>query len=218
VQFYGWGFMGRTGVLIILAITVVSLWIGMKARVDDGSGVAMKRTDPNAPAPAPAVALRERWPQLVFASFALGLFVFAINDAMRQSFLGQVFPLVVASVAAFFGVIVILQLLFSKDSANIVYDQEEAPENAKNQGVRSLWSGAFWIALLVGLTALVGFFLAMLAFFLIYLPVRARTGPIKTLVLTAGAATFVLVLANALNLNFPYGLLQDMVRLPWPLR
>lgn len=218
VQFYGWGFMGRTGVLIILAITVVSLWIGMKARVDDGAGVAMKRTDPNAPAPAPAVALRERWPQLVFASFALGLFVFAINDAMRQSFLGQVFPLVVASVAAFFGVIVILQLLFAKDSANIVYDQEEAPENAGDQGVRSLWSGAFWIALLVGLTALVGFFLAMLAFFLIYLPVRARTGPIKTLVLTAGAAAFVLVLANALNLNFPYGLLQDMVRLPWPLR
>ncbi len=218
VQFYGWGFMGRTGVLIILAITVVSLWIGMKARVDDGSGVAMKRTDPHAPAPGPAIALRERWPQLAFAGLALGLFVFAINDAMRQSFLGQVFPLVVASVAALFGAIVILQLLFSKDSAKIVYDQEEAPENAGDQGVRSLWSGAFWIALLVALTALVGFFLAMLAFFLIYLPVRARTGPIKTLVLTAGAAAFVLVLANALNLNFPYGLLQDMVRLPWPLR
>ena len=218
VQFYGWGFMGRTGVLIILAITVVSLWIGMKARVDDGSGVAMKRTDPHAPAPGPAIALRERWPQLAFAGLALGLFVFAINDAMRQSFLGQVFPLVVASVAALFGAIVILQLLFSKDSAKIVYDQEEAPENTGDQGVRSLWSGAFWIALLVALTALVGFFLAMLAFFLIYLPVRARTGPIKTLVLTAGAAAFVLVLANALNLNFPYGLLQDMVRLPWPLR
>lgn len=218
VQFHGWAFLGRTGVLIILAITVVSLWIGMKARVDDGSGVAMKRTDPNAPAPGPIVALRERWPQLVFAALALGLFVFAINDAMRQSFLGQVFPLVVASVAAFFGAIVILQLLFSKDSNKIVYDQEEAPENAGDQGVRSLWSGAFWIALLVALTALVGFFLAMLAFFLIYLPVRARTGPIKTLVLTAGAAAFVLVLANALNLNFPYGLLQEMVRLPWPLR
>jgi putative tricarboxylic transport membrane protein len=218
VQFYGWGFLGRTGVLIILAITVVSLWVGMKARVDDGSGVAMKRTDPNAPAPGPVVALRERWPQLAFAALALGLFVFAINDAMRQSFLGQVFPLVVASIAAFFGAVVIIQLLFSKDSAKIVYDQEEAPENAGDQGVRSLWSGAFWIALLVVFTALVGFFLAMLAFFLIYLPVRARTGPIKTIVLTAGAAAFVLVLANALNLNFPYGLLQDMVRLPWPLR
>ncbi len=218
VQFHGWAFLGRTGVLIILAITVVSLWIGMKARVDDGSGVAMKQTDPNAPAPGPVVALRERWPQLAFAACALGLFLFAINDAMRQSFLGQVFPLVAASLATFFGTIVMLQLLFSKDSAKIVYDQEEAPENAGDQGVRSLWSGAFWIALLVALTALVGFFLAMLAFFLIYLPVRARTGPIKTLVLTAGAAAFVLLLANALNLNFPYGLLQDMVRLPWPLR
>lgn len=218
VQFHGWAFLGRTGVLIILAITVVSLWIGMKARVDDGSGVAMKSTDPNAPAPGPVVALRERWPQLAFAALALALFIFAINDALRQSFLGQVFPLVVASVAAFFGAIVILQLLFSKDSAKVVYDQEEAPENASDQGVRSLWSGAFWIALLVALTALVGFFLAMLAFFLIYLPVRARTGPIKTLVLTAGAAAFVLLLANALNLNFPYGQLQEMVRLPWPLR
>jgi putative tricarboxylic transport membrane protein len=218
VQFYGWGFAARPGVLIILAITVVSLWIGMKARVDDGSGVAMKQTDPNAPAPGPALALRERWPQIAFAALALGLFVFAINDALRQSFLGQVFPLVVASIAALFGAIVLFRLFVAKDSAKIVYDQEEAPENAADQGVRSLWSGAFWIALLVALTALVGFFLAMIAFFLIYLPVRARTGPIRTLILTAGAAAFVLLLANALNLNFPYGQLQDMVRLPWPLR
>lgn len=218
VQFYGWGFLSRTGVLIILAITLVSLWFGMKARVDDGSGITLKPTDPNAPAPGPAIALRERWPQLVFAGLALALFVFAIYDAMHQSFLGQVFPLVIASVSAFFSVLVIATLLFSKDSAKIVYDQEEAPENASGEGVRSLWNGAFWIALLVALTALVGFFLAMIAFFLIYLPVRAKTRPIKTLILTVGAAAFVLTLANALNLNFPYGLLQEMVALPWPLR
>ena len=131
---------------------------------------------------------------------------------MRQSFLGQVFPLVVASVAAFFGVIGDPPAaVFERTAPTSVYDQEEAPENCQEPGRRApCGAGRSWIALLVGLTALVGFFLAMLAFFLIYLPVRARTGPIKTLVLTAGAATFVLVLANALNLNFPYGLLQDM--------
>lgn len=218
VQFYGWGFATRPGVLIILAITLISLWIGMKARVDDSAGVAMKQTDPDAPAPSPVAALRRRWPQFAFAAFAMGLFAFAISDAMRQSFLGQVFPLTIASIAAVFGATVLVMLLFSRDAAPVVYDQEEAPENAAEKGVRSLWSGAFWIALLVALTALVGFFLAMLAFFLIYLPVRARTGPVKTLVLTAGAAAFVLALANALNLNFPYGQLQDIVRLPWPLR
>jgi hypothetical protein len=38
------------------------------------------------------------------------------------------------------------------------------------------------------------------------------------MVLTAGAAAFVLVLANALNLVFPGGVLQDMYDLPWPFR
>ncbi|MEJ2027526.1 MAG: tricarboxylate transporter, partial [Limibacillus sp.] len=85
-------------------------------------------------------------------------------------------------------------------------------------GVSSLWSGAFWIALLVGLTALLGFYLALVIFFLSFLALRAKAGPVKLLVLTGAAALFMLLLADALNLNFPRGLLQDYLDLPWPLR
>jgi len=64
----------------------------------------------------------------------------------------------------------------------------------------------------------VGFILALLAFFLTYLPVRAKAGPVRIVVLTGFGLAVVLVMANALNLNFPGGLLQDAYRLPWPLR
>ena len=53
---------------------------------------------------------------------------------------------------------------------------------------------------------------------LLVLRLRAGASIAKTVILTAGAAISILVLAYALSLNFPGGLLQSVVDLPWPLR
>jgi hypothetical protein len=70
----------------------------------------------------------------------------------------------------------------------------------------------------LALTLLVGFFAALAAFFLAFLRVVARCGWVQTILLTAAACGFILVLASSLNLIFPGGLLQDQFDLPWPLR
>ena len=215
VQFYGWDFMWRTGVLIIAGITVGSVILGMRARIDD-SGPVTRAEEAAADAPRPPVAeaIRRRHPQMLFTLAALALFALAIHDALGKSFLGQVFPLLAGSVAMLFGVGLLLSQLFGRDGAAGLYDTEAV----RDADARPLWSGAVWLVLLVGLSWLVGFVLALIAFFLIYLPVRAKAGPVRTVVLTAGGLAVVLVMANALNLNFPGGLLQDAYRLPWPLR
>jgi hypothetical protein len=66
--------------------------------------------------------------------------------------------------------------------------------------------------------ALVGFFLALVAFFILFLRIMARCSYLQIAILTAAAAGSILVLANALNLVFPGGLLQEMYNLPWPIR
>ena len=50
-----------------------------------------------------------------------------------------------------------------------------------------------------------------------FLRVRAGASWQKTAILTAAGVALMCVMAGALNRDFPPGLLQDAVDLPWPL-
>lgn len=215
VQFNGWGFVTRPGVLIIGALIVLSVWFGLRNRVDDTAPV------PTAEGAVPAsgrAALVERAPQIAFALFALLLFGVAARDALQQSFLGQVFPLGVAAVAAVFAAALLGTLALGAPDAPAIHDGEARGADAGATGAGGMWGGALWIGGLVGLTALLGFLLALIVFFLAFLRLRARAPWRRTLILTASAAGFVTALAWALALYFPSGALQEVVDMPWPFR
>jgi putative tricarboxylic transport membrane protein len=216
LQFYDWGFLTRPGVLIIAGLIAVSVWYGARNRVDDSAPLEKQPKD--AALVAGRAPLSARGPQIAFLLLALGIFGYAIYDALTQSFLGAVFPASVAAVTGFFALMLMGVLVLGSNASPAIYDHEVDGDHVGQAGVSSLWSGAFWIALLVGLTALLGFYLALVIFFLSFLALRAKAGPVKLLVLTGAAALFMLLLADALNLNFPRGLLQDYLDLPWPLR
>ena len=63
-----------------------------------------------------------------------------------------------------------------------------------------------------------GFTYLSIGFFMFFLRKRAKTSWIVTLVMTAMASGFILGLAYALSLNFPYGYIQTVYDLPWPFR
>jgi hypothetical protein len=73
------------------------------------------------------------------------------------------------------------------------------------------------IAGLIVLSALIGFFLALVIFFVTFLRVRAKASWKATILSTLGAAGFLTGLSYVLSLNFPEGILQSIVELPWPL-
>jgi uncharacterized membrane protein YhhN len=75
-----------------------------------------------------------------------------------------------------------------------------------------------WLGGLLVASALVGFFIAIVAFFILFLRQEARASWPRTLVLTGAAAAFLLLLADQLVLDFPPGVLQDSIDLPWPIR
>ncbi len=209
VQFNGWGFVTRPGVMIIGALIALSVFFGLRNRVDDSAPAAAGQG---------GATVADRAPQIAFALFAMLAFVLALRDALGQSFLAQVFPLGVALVSAVFGA-VLLWVLARGDAAHpALYDAERQGEHVGEAGVGAMWGGALWIAALVALSALVGFLLALIIFFVAFLRLRADAPWRRTIILTASAAGFVTLLAGALSLNFPSGLLQDMVDMPWPFR
>jgi putative tricarboxylic transport membrane protein len=81
------------------------------------------------------------------------------------------------------------------------------------------WRFVAWLVGFVALIGLVGFFLALLIFFMAFMRTVAKTGWLQAVTLTAAAAAMILVLTWFLNMHLPAGLLQDHFYsvLPWPL-
>jgi hypothetical protein len=144
-------------------------------------------------------------------------FVYGLYDGLQQSFLGGVFTTWICVAMLGFSGTVLYHLLAGHTDNPVNYDLE-AGNAAARDGGSGPWRYVAWLGGLLAASALVGFFLALVAFFILFLRTEAQASWLRTLVLTGAAAAFLLVLADALVLDFPQGLLQDSVDLPWPLR
>lgn len=201
VQFYGWGFVERPGVLIIAAMIAVFVFIGARQRrLADTDDESEKRGQAR--------------PQAIFALVPVVIFAAVLLDATKHSFLGAVFPAIVAGAMLVISIPIVLKLAFAKDPGSLLHDGEEGSD--ESQG--GFWTYLFWFAGLILGSALVGFLLASIVFFLAFLRVAAKCSWTKTVVLTAIANGGLVAVADILVLDFPSGLLQSMVDLPWPLR
>jgi preprotein translocase subunit SecF len=97
-------------------------------------------------------------------------------------------------------------------------DQEQEGEYAGDRTVASVWPQVGWFALLFALTGLFGFFIAITLYTPAFLLARTSLGIVRSLLYTACVVGFMLGMGYMLVLDFPPGLLQRFVELPWPLR
>ncbi|SIO11579.1 tripartite tricarboxylate transporter permease [Vannielia litorea] len=192
-------------VIILIIITVVSVVLGIRqaktimAEGDVKSG--SKR--------APLVFLFAIMAYLVVSLVNAGMIP---NYAMTD----KIVPLVVGGIALFCCLVMLVQMMMRPETDVIFADKEIAGEDA--DAPYGLWSTLAWFAGLIAATWVVGFILALVGFMVGFLRIRAGAGWLKTLILTACGIGFICFMAGALNRDFPPGLLQDAVDLPWPLK
>ena len=209
VQFSGWSSFTRPIVIIIGLIIIASVWYG--ARSTKGGG-AIKTEGEGTMSEHSSV-----WPQVLFSGFLLALFLFTGYEAMSVSFLAKVFPAGVAIIGLLATLYVIWSQLKGGRASRELFDGEDEHRDT-DDGPMGPLSYILWLAGFVGLTALVGYFLALVTFFVLFLHFIAKARPWVTLMLTALAIAILLTLASALNLTLPQGLLQDQFygSLRWP--
>lgn len=203
VQFSGWEFLTRPIALFILALTVLSLWSGVrrsKAAVNTEGSVETSRAT-------------NMVPQILFSAALLGTFGFVMYEGLQNSYLAAIMPAAAAAVGGLAVLAVLVVQMRGPAAAGTA--NFDADAQAADAGP---WPFVGWVLGFLALTGLVGFFIALAVFFLAFLRVVARCGWAQTLLLSAAACGFILVLAYMLNLVFPGGLLQDYYDLPWPLR
>ncbi len=207
VQLHNWDFFLRPGVLIILAITLLSVWMGIRnapsTEAEQGEG-----------GPAKASSMR---PQAYFALFAVILFAWGFIDALQRSFLGGVFVIGLGIVMLPISLYLLYMTWTNKTESTANYDYEIEGEHADQEGVPGLWHYIAWLAGYLVAVMLIGFWLAITLFFVIFLKTKTDASWLRILLMTAGGVGFITALSWIMILNFPGGLLQEMYRLPWPL-
>ncbi len=212
LQFYSWDFLTRTGVIIIGVIIVLSIWAGGRSKLTETptyqDEVKQQASDQ---------ALRERAPQLVFLGLVALAFAICLWDGLRQSFLGGVFTRGIGVVGLLMCALLAADLVLRRRRHGSWFDLEHSSEY-RALGQSGLWIGMAWVVLLSALTALAGFVIAIGLFFVAFLRRVAHKSWPVTLLMTACALALMITLGKFLNLDFPGGLLQRWMELPWPLR
>lgn len=196
------GYIASPLVLAILALTVLSIWIGIR----QGRKVLGNDAPPTG---------AKRAPVLFMLAITAYVAVAVWNSAVITYTGDKVFPLTVGIATLIACAVLLIQMRVAPEGHALFADNERGGEDA--EAPHGLWGTLGWFAALLGLTALFGFIIALTLFLVAFLRIRARVGWTQTLIMTAAGVTLMCVLAGSLGRDFPPGLLQEYVNLPWPL-
>jgi hypothetical protein len=203
VQVYGASFLERTGVQVLLALIAVSLVLAVRFK-------------PSRPPLTPdgLHAAIERKPQLIFLGLVTAFVAFAVYETSRLAFLARVFPLSVALIT-----LVLLLAVFAlalRNRPSYVLHDAEREWAAEERPTHSILHYQSWILGLLAAVGLFGFVLGIFVYISIFLRVKAQVVWFKAALGAAGAVVVLSVLSELLVLDYPKGLLQSLIAMPWP--
>ena len=190
-------------VIVLIIITLISIVIGLRQAKTIMAEGAVESGAKRAPLVFLLVIL-------VYLSVAF------VNAAMIPDYAAadRVFPRFVSGVAIVGAVILLVQMMMRSETHALFADREFSTSEENAHG---LWSTLAWFAGLLILTSLVGFILALAVFLFCFIRFRAGKNWGFAAAYTAAGIAFMCFMAGLLNRDFPQGLLQSYVDLPWPL-
>ena len=189
-------------VIVLLVITAISIFIGIR----QAKSIMSEGEVPIGTKRAPMIFL------LAVTTYFIISFVNAYNITIQTD---RIFPLTVSFIAIVACLALLIRMVRAPETEAVFADREAAGEDA--EAPHGLWTTKAWFSILLVLSSLVGFILALAVFLLTFIRIRAQQPWPKTLLLTAGGIGLMCFMAGVLNRDFPPGLLQTLVELPWPI-
>ncbi|MEM7461977.1 MAG: tripartite tricarboxylate transporter permease [Pseudomonadota bacterium] len=192
-------------VIILIIITVVSVVLGIRqAKLIMAEG-DVKSGSKRAP--------------FIFLCAILAYLVIAYWDASQISdrLIGdKIVPMVIAGISIACCLILMVQMMRKPETDVIFADREVNGEDA--DAPHGLWATLAWFAFLLALCWVFGFIIALAIFLVSFLRYRAELSWLNAAIYSACGIAFMCFMAWSLNRDFPPGLLQSYMDLPWPLR
>ncbi len=204
-QVYKLTFLERPIVLVLAVLIVFSIFAA--ARYKSGGEPAEKGVH----------AATGLAPQTVFYFVVLVFTLVVLGDGLRWQILTGLYPITSSLLTLAFLVPLGIQMARTKHANNVFFDTERAAFGAAVDR-RSNEHYLLWLAGMLAVSAVAGFVIGISAFIYAFMRVKAR---VPHWACALGAAVFVLlrgILSHLLALEYPQGLLQEYVELPWPLQ
>ena len=190
-------------VIVLIIITILSVVVGLRQAKNIMAEGEVNSGSKRAP--------------LIFMLVVTGYIALAYTNAsLIPDFarMDRVFPIFVATVALIGAAVLLIQMRFLPETHPLFADREVSEADINTHG---LWGTLTWFAgLLIG-AALVGFILSLAVFLVSFMRYRVGKSWIFSAIYAACGIAFICAMAWTLNRDFPPGLLQEFVNLPWPL-
>ncbi|MCB2101502.1 MAG: tripartite tricarboxylate transporter permease [Rhodobacterales bacterium] len=200
----GFSYLFGPIVIVLIIITVISVVLGIRQ-----AKLIMAEGD---------VQAGNKLVPAIFMGLVTLYFVVSFWNAsyIADRLMGdKIFPMLMSTVGFVCCVIMLLRMRTLPSTDTMFADREVHGVDAEAD--HGLWPTLAWFAFLLVLSSLVGFILALAVFLMAFMYYRAGLGWARSAVYTASGIVFMCLLAWSLNRDFPPGLLQDYVTLPWPL-
>jgi TctA family transporter len=139
-----------------------------------------------------------------------------VDAATITRFGDKVFPLTVGIVTLIACLAMLAKMMRRPETDDLFIDLEKG--GADGAAPHGLWWTLSWFLGLLVLTGMFGLVIALSIFMVGFFRVRAGVSWMSSAIYAAAGVGFIIFLAWVLGREFPPGLLQDVVDMPWPLR
>ncbi|NNK79282.1 MAG: tricarboxylate transporter, partial [Litoreibacter sp.] len=149
---------------------------------------------------------------LAVTAYLMVAWVNAMNITLMSD---KIFPVTISSITLVCCLLLLIRMMRTPETNAVFADRESGGVDAEAD--HGLWGTLVWFGALLVMSALLGFILALAIFFVAFFRIRAGLSWLKVMLFSGAGIAFISAMAGTLNRDFPPGLLQDLVKLPWPL-
>jgi putative tricarboxylic transport membrane protein len=204
IQVYGASFLQRGGVLLILALIAVSVYLAIRMKPQRDPLTA---TGLHAPLNKAA--------QAAFLGVLIAICLYAIYEIWHLDFLGKVFPLAVTLITL--ALLIATVPLFGRKRPDYVFFDSERDWSGDDRPAHGDLHFQGWILALLAAIGLFGFILGIFIYITAFLRVKAGVRWQWSIAGALAAVAVMSLFGHLFVLEYPAGLLQSLVKLPWPL-
>ena len=191
--------------LVLILVSAFSIYSGIKI-INKKDKIANTKSDIlNAKS-------RPQWVFLILLSI-ISIYTVLVTDHLQ--YLGKIFPISVGLFMFFFSLIIGIQMFISKSGSKVFHDAENLILG--NTEIRSQWLTIFWFISPLFLSVFIGFYISIGLFVFIFLSKIARASFRFSLVSAIGVWIALAAISHFMIMDFPPGILQGYIELPWPI-